>query len=198
MTYRYVHEEWNRRVLRVINLMLIAYVTPLWMQLLYLGEMADHSGMTSAFRVPVHPVTWLMRQFVRFVGWLVSLLPRSDVYEQTASTVDQFQQGTMDGSNSILVIILTAIWETIIAFYRLVVSSRLSICVSGSIVPSGQPPWMSKHISPGRGHANGIRLQEHQSQIGCPQSIRHRQPEFAVPISDSSREERGMVICNRV
>lgn len=302
LSYQYLPEEWNRRVLRVINLMLISYVTPLWMQLLYLGEMADPSGMTRIASVSIHPVTlallvgnlampiyvlllelvqsrvqnfwiylgaqaagmaimyivlpdrnggiprllvcaalligalyarihethlgypaagwlvvgvlmvmigeqmglhdlrmmgyvteiisavlfvlyynvcsleqalghtrgaggvpydkvqqtnivimllwillsfgvilamtlsgvgdvlfdavgrgsvWLMRQLVRFLGWLVSLLPRSDAYEQTASAVDQFQQGTMNGSNSILVIILTAIWETIMVLYRL-------------------------------------------------------------------------------
>lgn len=57
LSYHYQPEEVNRRVLRVIHLMLIAYVAPLWMQLLYMGETVDPQGMTHLGMVTIHPVT---------------------------------------------------------------------------------------------------------------------------------------------
>lgn len=63
---------------------------------------------------------WMGQQLVRFLGWIVSILPRSDSYEQTVAAAEQIELGTPDAATSLIIIILTAIWETILAFYRLV------------------------------------------------------------------------------
>lgn len=44
LSYHYVHEEGNCRILRIINIMLLAYLLPLWMQLLYMGEASGNAG----------------------------------------------------------------------------------------------------------------------------------------------------------
>lgn len=57
LSYHHLPEELNRRVLRVLQIMLVAYVLPLWMQLIYMGEAADASEMVSIWNIAMHPMT---------------------------------------------------------------------------------------------------------------------------------------------
>lgn len=76
---------------------------------------------SSIFDLMGHGAVWCLRQIVRFILFLLSLLPNpGEVYQDTAGMIDQFDMGEIDAISSILMIILTAIWETLIALQRII------------------------------------------------------------------------------
>lgn len=64
---------------------------------------------------------WCLRQLVRFGVFLLSLLPRAgEMYQSTAGMIEEFQMEEIDPISSILLIILTAIWETLLFLQRII------------------------------------------------------------------------------
>lgn len=80
------------------------------------------SGIGNAFMSGIgEAAIWCLRQVLRAVVYLLGLLPQgADSYQETAGMIEAFDPGSINPIESILMIVLMAIWETILALYRLV------------------------------------------------------------------------------
>lgn len=104
---------------RQINLVVMA----LWLMIaVALIVLIVFSGLGyTAFELLGQGAVWCLRQIIRFLLFVLSLLPQpGEVYQETAGMVEQFEMGEVDPISSILAIILIAIWETLVALQRII------------------------------------------------------------------------------
>lgn len=98
---------------------------------------------------------WMAQQFIHFLIWLINILPHADSYKGTASAVKHMQMGEVNGINALLAIIMSAIWETLVAFYQLV-SLIVSVCVVVHLCKALYRSYMA--ASPEERHPIGWQL----------------------------------------
>lgn len=73
------------------------------------------------FEVLGNGLHWCIRKLAQFIVYLLSLLPQStgETYQETANMIDELDQGALNPVTSILMIIMMAIWETLVALHQL-------------------------------------------------------------------------------